>query len=433
MEDRLSTPECSAKLSSRPLKLALVTRRYPPLIGGAEKVLSYLATALAGERADVTVLTSRSPGSELGSEETPAGHPESLAAQANRPDDGRLRVVRLDTSSLRFWGTWLYMRNLRRWFRENPVDLAYVSMLKHDAYAVVGAGGKSGFPVILRPEGAGATGDVAWQSWGNFGRLIGLRCRRADRFVAISEAVEKELAESWQRGTLRSWWLCEAFRPTPKRPRIVAIPNGVPIPDPAWARRPDWQKSPRAIFVGRLAPEKGLDTLIDAWPSVRKQYAAARLALVGDGPKQASLEDRIRYLGLTVGPGQAVEFAGTVRDVTTALRQADLFVLPSREEGMSIALLEAMALGLPLVASAIPGNRRLVTDSVEGRLVPPDNPESLALAIIEQWDRFDRAIEMGRAARNRVGREFSIQAVARKHLDLFREVLRERQQRRGAG
>ncbi len=148
------------------MKLALVTRRYPPLIGGAEKVLSYLAAALAAEGAAVTVLTSRIE--EIGS----SGREEEPAEGA----EGRLTVVRLATSRLRFWGTWLYMRNLRRWFEQNPVNLAYVSMLKHDAYVTIGAGRRLGFPVVLRPEGAGATGDIAWQSWGNFGRRIGRRC-----------------------------------------------------------------------------------------------------------------------------------------------------------------------------------------------------------------------------------------------------------------
>ncbi len=183
----------SVSLSSRPLKLALVTRRYPPLIGGAEKVLSYLASALASEGAFVTVVTSRTPGSEQDSLETSTVDSAGLATTEKFSEYGGPTVVRLKTSPVRFLGTWLYMRNLRRWFQENGVDLAYVSMLKHDAYVVVGAGEKSRFPVILRPEGAGATGDVAWQSWGNFGRLIGLRCRRAAAFVAISEAVQKEL------------------------------------------------------------------------------------------------------------------------------------------------------------------------------------------------------------------------------------------------
>ena len=89
---------------------------------------------------------------------------------------------------------------------------------------------------------------------------------------------------------------------------------------------------------------------------------------------------------------------GAVPDPTDVLRAADLFILPSREEGMSIALLEAMALGIPLIASSIVGNRRLVSDYKHGRLAPPDDPKALAEVIIDQWDNFDRAFHMGRAA-----------------------------------
>jgi glycosyltransferase involved in cell wall biosynthesis len=411
---------------NRPLKLALVTRRYPPLIGGAEKVLSYLAEALSAEGADVTVVTSGIPGLELASrEEVPVMTERKGPGQIPR---GRLTVVRLETSRLRFWGTWRYMRNLNRWFRENPIDLAYVSMLKHDAYVVIGAGRRLGFPVVLRPEGAGATGDVAWQSWGNFGRRIGIRCRWANAFVAISKSVEQELRDAWWSGTMRFSPLQEIFHRTPREPPIISISNGVPLPETRWKCRSDWRPKPRAIFVGRLAPEKGLDTLIDAWPSVRVKYPKARLILIGEGPQRDTLELRVKALGLTLGPGQAVELPGASAEATEALREADLFVLPSREEGMSIALLEAMALGIPLVASSIPGNRRLVSDFEHGRLVPPDDPDALARVIIQQWDDFDRAVHMSRAARRRVTQEFSIQAMARRHLELFQEKVGSGQQ-----
>jgi glycosyltransferase involved in cell wall biosynthesis len=126
---------------------------------------------------------------------------------------------------------------------------------------------------------------------------------------------------------------------------------------------------------------------------------------------------------LTLGPGHPVELAGALPDATAALRDADLFVLPSREEGMSIALLEAMALGVPLVASSIPGNRRLISDFKHGRLAPPDDPDNLARVIAEQWADFDRAVHMGRAARSRVQEEFSIRSVARQHLELFQSLV----------
>jgi glycosyltransferase involved in cell wall biosynthesis len=362
--------------------IALVTRRYPPLIGGAEKVLSYLADAFAAEGAEVTVLTSRI---------------DLATPPIERPRPG-LTVVRLATSKLRFVGTWRYMHNLRRWFAANRVDLAYVSMLKHDAFAVVDEGRKRGFPVVLRPEGAGATGDIAWQKWGRFGGEIAERCKKADAVVAISAAVRGEL-------------IAEGYDPA----KVIDLPNGVPVPSEPWQPH----ERSVAVFVGRLAKEKGLDAFVDAWPIVRRDRPEARLVLVGDGPERAGLAAQVESLGLQ----GHVTFAGTSTDPSSYLRAADLFVLPSREEGMSIALLEAMALGVPLVASAIPGNQYLVQDRVLGRLAPPDQPEALGRLILEQWADLDRAALMGQAARRRVAEEFSIAAVARKHLDLFQRLI----------
>jgi len=373
------------------LKIVLITRRYPPLIGGAEKVLSYLAPALAEQGAEVTVVTSAIPGM--------------------RPSlDPPVPVVRLPTVAARFVGTWLYMRNLRRWLDRHPVDLAYVSMLKHDAYVAVGAGRRRGFPVVLRPEGAGATGDLAWQSWGRGGRAIGRRCRGADAVVAISPAVRAEL-------------LAAGYDPA----RIVDLPNGVPVPAGPWAPRPGWREAPRAAFVGRLAPEKGLGALVEAWPIVRRAHPGARLALIGEGPERPSLEGLIGRLGLL----GAVELPGLSPDPAADLRAADLFVLPSREEGMSIALLEAMALGVPAVASAIPGNAAILADGVHGRLTPPDDPAALARAILDQWADPDRAAAMAGAARRRVIEGYSIEAVARGHMDLFRRLIGEEINHRG--
>src|SRR5262249_15229421 len=156
-------------------------------------------------------------------------------------------------------------------------------------------------------------------------------------FVAISKEIARELVATGY-----------------EKARIHDLPNGVPVPEPLWQRRANWRAAPHAVFVGRLAPEERLITLIDASPLVPRTHPQARLTLIGEGPERCALEERARSLGLGVGPGQAVDLPGVADDVTARLRAADLFVLPSLEEGMSIALLEAMALGIPLVASSIP-------------------------------------------------------------------------------
>jgi glycosyltransferase involved in cell wall biosynthesis len=278
-------------------------------------------------------------------------------------------------------------------------------MLKHDAYVALGRSRRLGFPVVLRPEGAGETGDLAWQSWGRFGRTIGKRCKTADALVAISPAIRAELEAAGY-----------------DRARIHDLPNGVPVPEEPWRPRPDWREAPIAMYVGRLAPEKGLDTLVEAWPRVLAAHPAATLALVGEGPERAALEAQVARLGL----GRQVQLAGASADPTSLLRSADLFVLPSREEGMSIALLEAMALGVPAVATAIPGNLGLLTDGQHGRLANAGDPEAIAVAILDQWSNPDRALAMAAQARARVESEFSIATVARRHLELFERLVRER-------
>ena len=371
------------------MRIALVTRRYPPLIGGAERVLSYLAPALARTGARVTVLTSQVPGLPDVEQGEPAG---------------RFEVRRLATSRLRFVGTSLYMRELARWFARNPVDLAYVSMLKHDAFVVVGQGQKRGFPVVLRPEGAGATGDLAWQKWGRFGKSIGRRCQQADALVAISAAVRLEL-------------LTAGYRPE----QVHDLPNGVPVPEIPWRSPGVATGSLQAAFVGRLAPEKGLVALVEAWAIVVREQPEARLTLIGEGPMRPLLESRVAERGLK----GRVFLPGASSDPQARLREFQLFVLPSLEEGMSIALLEAMALGIPCVASDIPGNRALIDDRVHGRLAPPDQPEALARVILEH-QRDPSALKMALEARSRVEHHYSIDAVARRHLELFETLRRNR-------
>jgi glycosyltransferase involved in cell wall biosynthesis len=130
----------------------------------------------------------------------------------------------------------------------------------------------------------------------------------------------------------------------------------------------------RIALVANLRPGKGHDTLIDAAPAVLRQVPDATFELIGDGPERAALEQRVRNRGVA----HAFTFAGHVEDVPGRLSQADLFTLPSDSEAFPNAVLEAMAAGLPVVATDVGGIREVVEDERTGLLVPPRDPAALA-------------------------------------------------------
>ncbi len=374
------------------MRIALVSRRYPPQLGGAEKMFCYLAESFAKAGADVSVVAC-----------------QTLPPIEHEVESSVL-VERLPSSRMRFLGTLRYMAELGNWFRRHHVDIAYISMLKHDAFVAVGSGKALGFPVVLRPEGAGKTGDLAWQTWGRFGKRIGRRCRQADAFVSISRAITDELLASGY-----------------DRSRIQPLPNGVPVPTEAWSVDQRIGEPKHAVFVGRLAPEKNLSVLLEAWKLVRSAQSNARLTIVGDGPEKGVLETQIDQLGLR----GSVKLAGAIANPLPIERDADLFILPSIEEGMSIALLEALALGMPVVVSDIPGNRSIVEPNQQGLLTDPRNPQSLSEAILAIFENPSLAQSLGKEARERVIESYSIDAVATSHLHFFEQVIdRHKQERR---
>lgn len=386
-------------------RVVLISRRFWPLFGGAEVAMAELAAGLREAGVEVTLLAAQWEPS----------WPREVSHRG-------VRVVRIPQPHLRFWGTWRYLRGLRSWLQAHrqDFDLVYVSMLKHDAYEAVRLGRELKFPVVVRVGGAGLTGDVHWQLSANFGRRIRSGCYKADAFVAISEAIERELIVAGY-----------------PRQRLHRIPNAVRVPPERTRPQRDEaraalgeahpllalaQPAPVAVYTGRLHAGKGLDTLIEAWQLVAARRPDARLWLVGDGPERAALWRQIDAAGLD---GRVV-LAGAFDSVDDFLAAADLFVLPSLEEGMSRSLLEAMAAGLPVIASDIPGNRAIVDHETQGLLVPPRDPQALAQATDRLWSDPELASRLGAAARARVEREFSIPALVRRHLELFERLLGER-------
>ena len=197
----------------------------------------------------------------------------------------------------------------------------------------------------------------------------------------------------------------------------VVIRNGVRLDGPR-RRHPAVSDRPATVLaVGRLREPKDFLTLVRA--TARLPPGSARVLIVGDGPDRAEIEREIARLGLR----DAVVLLGERADVAELLAAADVFVLASRSEGMPMSVLEAMAAGLPVVASAVGGVPELVRDGETGTLVAPGDPDVLARALGALVAAPAERARLGAAARSRAEAEFGIEACRQAHIDLYRAAL----------
>jgi glycosyltransferase involved in cell wall biosynthesis len=198
--------------------------------------------------------------------------------------------------------------------------------------------------------------------------------------------------------------------------RVELIPNGVDVEAfrPADVERP---RSRRILYVGRLSPEKNLRTVIQATLSAG---AGSTLRVVGSGPLRVDLEAQARKQGVPV------EFLGVVEQakLPAVYASSDVFVLASFTEGHPKVLLEAMACGLPCVASDCVGNRSLVTDGETGLLFDPHRPEDLTACLRRVLDDPALAARLGKAGRALVAERYDLSVLVAREIALVRSVAR---------
>lgn len=290
-------------------------------------------------------------------------------------------------------------------------DLIHAHGLSSVAPAAIIAGTFLGKPVIAQARGAGMTGDVSilGQSWlRSFRRRL---LMTVDRYVALTDQIGGELLGLGLDGR-----------------RVVTIPNGVDtsvfypwVGDRRALRRKLElsEEDKMVIFVGRLVPGKRVDLLIRGLRQVRERVPEARLVLVGDGPLRSELEQIVVRLGLD----SSVIFAGNRPDVAAYLQASDVFVLPSEAEGMSNAVLEAMACGLPVLVSDCEGNRELVTNGLDGMVFPHGSEKSLAQKIETLLLDTVCAQRLAGAAVEKVQSQFRLESVATRYMELYETVV----------
>jgi glycosyltransferase involved in cell wall biosynthesis len=229
-----------------------------------------------------------------------------------------------------------------------------------------------------------------------------------DRVVALSHQMADNLRTLWK------------FPPE----RIDVIPNGVNtdvfsgrtlVQRPAILSGP----APVAVSVGRLTPAKRYDLLIGAWGRVVQQVPAARLVILGEGELRGDFETMIRGRGLE----DSVLLPGVQSDVATWHSAAGLYVSSSDTEGMSNAILEAMASGLPVVATRVSGSEDLIQHENNGLLVPRGDATELASAILRLLDDTSLRQRLGKQARETVLSDFSLPSVAQRYRELYEAAL----------
>lgn len=367
-----------------PMRLALVTEFYYPHLGGVTEHVHHLALELRRRGHDVTILTSHMKG-----------------GRADPPFVRRVgtsRVIYSNGAFARVTTGWKLTDRIESLLREVGAELVHVQ----DGLAPVlgpfaaNAAGRLGLPVV-----------ATFHSW--FPRSIGLSVfrrplqRRLDRLaacIAVSEPVVQALSR-YLRG---SWEI---------------IPNGVDVNlfHPNGRRPTDYlTRGPRLLFLGRLDPRNGLETVLDAMPRILKQFPRTTLTVAGDGPLRRVYERAARPLG------EAVRFVGRVNGERPEYYGTnDLYLCPTTKASFGITLLEAMACGTPFLASDIIGFRELVDGGGEAVLVPPRQPDAWAEAVTDLMGDPSRRAAMGAAGRTKAA-AYAWPRVADRILDVYRRV-----------
>lgn len=324
------------------------------------------------------------------------GHDQAIVVLNNSYDDLLLTHLRQSQAEVRIVGIGMLISGYGiattlRWLRRNRFDVAVTLLFASD---VLGRWmvRTVHIPRIVSSLRARNTHYAWWQR-----RLVRYTMRWVDA-VILNSALVRDFAIAE-----------EAAVPE----RMVVIPNGVEIepyqlPISRALLRAELQlagERPLVASVGRLSYQKGFDILIQACSLLPKH--AIDLILIGQGAQEAALRQQVSRLGLE----QCIHFVGYRHDIPHLLGALDLYVHAARWEGMPNALMEAMAAGCPIVASAVDGVCELIEDGIQGWLVPPENPERLAQAIQAALSDPLEAQRRATAAHLRVATHFNVETM----------------------
>jgi glycosyltransferase involved in cell wall biosynthesis len=325
---------------------------------------------------------------------------ESRCSQALEPAE--CPVLRLGAGSLCRVTTLVHAWRFARYLRRERIDVVQV-YFPDSTYFGVPVAWLARIPQIVRTRNNLGYWVTPWH------RRLGRLCNRlTDVMIANCEAARQSVIAD------------EGYAIE----RVVVLENGVDLSRfPLGIRATNGIGSESATrrvgVVANLRPIKGLESFISAAATLVAARHDITFHVAGDGPLRPDLERQVANRGLE---GRFV-LEGALSDVPGFLAGLDVAVLPSRSEGMSNALLEYMAAGKPIVATAVGGNVGLIDDGVHGLLVPPDNPAALAAAISRLMEDASLTTQMGWAARRRVEERYSREAMLRRFETFYLQLV----------
>lgn len=395
-------------------RICLLTDSYYPVVGGGEAHARLLCAEWRRRGVPVFVLTGHKVAT------TPAFESVDGVPVYRVPPAGFKRLGKYLMLGSSFW-------RLIRMRRE--YDVVYVCGIRTLGLIAVVAARLLGKGCVLRSESRGElSGGFIWEKTdGRVNRLLkalfilpiavrNLVLRRADAFLSIAGVIRDE------------YLACRV--PTVK---IADIPNGIDILrfcpvdpglKPGLRSKLNLPGTGRLFaYTGKLNRGKGLEFLVRVWKEWGARHPDCRLLLIGSGAMQfLSCEAELREYVARNAMDKAVLFAGSVSNVEEYLRAADFFVFPSESEAMPLALMEALATGLPTLASDIGGCRAVMTDGRDGRLAPPNDKDAWVAGLDALVGDPAAAVAWGRSGRETVVSTFGIARVADAHLELFKTV-----------
>lgn len=376
----------------------MVIARYYPSVGGAEVQAGLLAQQLKKRGYQVSVVTMKLP-QRRGYEEI-----------------DEIPVYRLTTVAHGTWASFTFMCSLL-WFlvmQRRRYDIVHIHLASSPA--VVGAivGRILRKKILIKLGASRALGDVKASRRTLVGRWkLALLKRYAHFFICTNREIIEELIQ-------------EGF----DAHKTGFIPNGVNVEEFSPVNEYEKIKKREALgygaasivtFVGRLETQKSVDVLLNAWAQVVRKIPDGMLFIIGDGSQRNYLENVSYERGMT----HAVTFLGEVprRVVREYLQISDVFVLPSVAEGLSNALLEAMSVSLPVIATNIGGNNEVVDHHKTGILVEVADIEGFTEALYTLLYDHKKAREYGSAGRKKIEDDYAIDAVALNYQKIYDELL----------